>query len=76
MNFSCQTPNCAIALSKLISLVKMNRPVCHKPMQLVVDATSISAEDQKLIANLPYVIAYPLKRALEEKHAWTKIESK
>ncbi len=26
-----------------------------------------------LLQNLPYVIAYPLKKTLEEKHAWTKI---
>ena len=33
----------------------------------------LSAEDLELINSLPYVIAYPLKRTLLEKHAWTKI---
>ncbi len=35
--------------------------------------SNITQEDQQLIASLPYVIAYPLKRTLEEKHAWSKI---
>ena len=33
----------------------------------------LSPEDLELINSLPYVIAYPLKRTLLEKHAWTKI---
>jgi len=33
----------------------------------------LSLEDINLIASLPYVIAYPLKRTLLEKHEWTKI---
>ena len=33
----------------------------------------LSAEDLALINSLPYVIAYPLKRTLLEKHPWTKI---
>ena len=34
---------------------------------------SLTESDITLLAALPYVIAYPLKRTLEEKHAWTKI---
>jgi len=33
----------------------------------------LSEEDEQLIASLPYVIAYPLKQTLLEKHAWTRI---
>ena len=33
----------------------------------------LSSEDEALINSLPYVIAYPLKRTLLEKHPWTKI---
>ena len=33
----------------------------------------LTSEDIELINSLPYVIAYPLKRTLLEKHPWTKI---
>ena len=33
----------------------------------------LSPEDLDIINSLPYVIAYPLKRTLLEKHPWTKI---
>ncbi len=36
-------------------------------------ASRLNEEDMALLQNLPYVIAYPLKKTLEEKHAWTKI---
>lgn len=32
-------------------------------------SSSISQEEQELLDNLPYVIAYPLKVSLEETHA-------
>jgi hypothetical protein len=71
--YFCTTDNCAIALSKATFPVAMNCPVCQTPLQEAKVESIISAEDQSLIDSLPYVIAYPLKRALEEKHAWTKI---
>ena len=71
--YFCITDNCAISLSKATFPVAMNCPVCQTPLQLAQSEPVLSEEDQHLIDTLPYVIAYPLKRALEEKHAWTKI---
>ena len=47
--------------------------IAIKSITSSVNISTISLEDQQLIASLPYVIAYPLKRTLEEKHASTKI---
>jgi tetratricopeptide (TPR) repeat protein len=71
--YFCTTDNCAIALSKATFPVAMNCPVCQTPLQLAQSESVLSEEEQRLIGTLPYVIAYPLKRALDEKHAWTKI---
>ena len=71
--YFCTTDNCAIALSKATFPVAMNCPVCHTPLQLAQSEYVLSEQEQTMIDSLPYVIAYPLKRALEEKHAWTKI---
>ena len=45
-------------------------PVCQTMLSA---ASNLNEEDMALLQNLPYVIAYPLKKTLEEKHAWTKI---
>ena len=37
------------------------------------NSIDLSPDDLALINSLPYVIAYPLKRTLLEKHPWTKI---
>lgn len=48
----------------------MDCPFCDSPL---IEVLSFNEADLKLINSLPYVIAYPLKRAIIEKHAWTKI---
>ena len=48
----------------------MECPFCDAPL---VEVLSFNEADLKLINSLPYVIAYPLKRAITEKHAWTRI---
>jgi tetratricopeptide (TPR) repeat protein len=73
MNFICPTPTCAIALSKASLPVAMNCPVCQTQLEKQEEAPIISAEDETLISSLPYVIAYPLRRTLAEKHMWTKV---
>ena len=45
-------------------------PVCQTMLSAEVSANE---DELALLQNLPYVIAYPLKKTLEEKHAWTKI---
>ncbi len=45
-------------------------PVCQTMLSA---KASVNEDELALLQNLPYVIAYPLKRTLEEKHAWTKI---
>ena len=64
--YFCETPSCAIAISKAEFPMAMNCPVCQTPLSEVVD--SLSQEDIALIASLPYVIAYPLQQTLLEKY--------
>ncbi|MFN4878835.1 MAG: tetratricopeptide repeat protein [Flavobacteriia bacterium] len=71
--YICNTPSCAIALSKASFPVSMNCPVCQQALIEFIEKPLLSEEDELLISNLPYVIAYPLKRTLLEKHPWTKI---
>ena len=40
---------------------------------LLNNTVQLTSEELELINSLPYVIAYPLKRTLLEKHPWTKI---
>ncbi len=71
--FVCETSSCAIAISKAAFPVKMNCPVCQKQLSLITEFSALSEYDEQLIESLPYVIAYPLKITLLEKHAWTKV---
>ena len=71
--YICNTPTCSIALSKAAFPMSMNCPVCQQVLSEIIEKPILSEEDELLISNLPYVIAYPLKRTLIEKHAWTKI---
>jgi tetratricopeptide (TPR) repeat protein len=72
-NFTCNTPTCAISLSNAAFPVQMNCPVCQQELTEAMEKPLLSQEEEHLISNSPYVIAYPLKRALTEKHPWTKI---
>ena len=71
--FNCQTPGCAIAISKASFPAEMPCPVCQKKLVIELPESSISDEENELIASLPYLIAYPLQNTLKEDHAWTKI---
>jgi hypothetical protein len=71
--YICKNTSCAIAISKAAFPVAMNCPVCQQALIELIEKPLLSEEDELLISNLPYVIAYPLKRTLLEKHAWTKI---
>jgi len=71
--YICKNTSCALAISKAAFPVVMNCPVCQQALIEVIERTELSEEDELLVSNLPYVIAYPLKRTLLEKHAWTKI---
>ena len=64
MKFICQNPTCAIAISKAAFPAAMNCPVCAQALVELVESNELSAEDENLIASLPYVIAYPLKETL------------
>jgi tetratricopeptide (TPR) repeat protein len=48
----------------------MECPFCDFPLE---EITNFSEDETNLIGNLPYVIAYPLRRAISETHAWTRI---
>ena len=73
MKYICQTPTCAIAISKAAFPAAMACPVCSAALVELIESNELPEEDEKLIAALPYIIAYPLKRTLLEKHHWTKI---
>ena len=45
-------------------------PLCQNTLEAV---EKINEEERALIASLPYIIAYPLEKTLEEEHAWTRI---
>jgi tetratricopeptide (TPR) repeat protein len=48
----------------------MDCPFCDEPL---IEVFSFSEEELHLFANLPYVIAYPLKRAVTEQHPGDKV---
>jgi tetratricopeptide (TPR) repeat protein len=68
--FFCPNPTCAISISKAEFPAPMPCPVCQT--MLTADS-SLNDEQLTLLQNLPYVIAYPLQKTLEEKHPWTRI---
>ena len=71
--FICQTPGCAIAISKATFPTAMPCPVCQNILVEEVKEELIKQEDKDLISFLPYLIAYPLEKTLKEEHAWTKV---
>ena len=79
MPFICQNQNCAIAISKqefakqLFDVLNGNCPGCQQPLVELKVEPLISEQDEKLIASLPYVIAYPLRQTLLEKYAPQRI---
>jgi tetratricopeptide (TPR) repeat protein len=72
MSFICQNADCPAPESKKNKVypAAMECPFCDVPL---VEMLSFKEDELNLISQLPYVIAYPLKRTLSEKHAWTKI---
>lgn len=74
MNFFCNNQTCAISISKASFPISMNCPVCQNPLQEEVIESTISLDEQLLISQLPYVIAYPFKRMLEEPDGRNKLE--
>ena len=72
MSYICKNPDCTAPDSKKGKSYPsaMECPFCDVPL---VEVVSISESDLNLIGSLPYVIAYPLKRALVEKHPLTRI---
>jgi tetratricopeptide (TPR) repeat protein len=76
MSFICQNPTCAIAISKqefakqLYDILKGKCPECQGPL---LEDNFLREDDEKLIAALPYVIAYPLKQTLLAKDPFKRI---
>jgi tetratricopeptide (TPR) repeat protein len=71
--FICNSPSCAISISKAEFPEAMLCPICQESLCLKSENTALKIDVDSLLANLPYVIAYPLQKTLSEKHAWTKI---
>ncbi|WP_297510941.1 tetratricopeptide repeat protein [Flavobacterium sp.] len=72
MSFICENINCSAPENKKGKVYPsdMECPFCDEPL---VVFESISESDRLLINALPYVIAYPLKKAINENHPGTKI---
>jgi tetratricopeptide (TPR) repeat protein len=72
MSYICNNPECSAPENKMGKMYPsaMECPFCDVDL---VEVVSFSEADTELINSLPYVIAYPLKRALAENHPWTKI---
>jgi tetratricopeptide (TPR) repeat protein len=74
MIYQCITEACAISQSKATFPFAMDCPVCKTPLRVQEEEELVLSEvDDNLIKSLPYLIAYPLKQTLIEKHPWTKI---
>jgi len=72
MRFVCKNSTCPAPATKKGKEYPafMECPFCDIPLEEVLN---FSDEETNLISNLPYVIAYPLRRAIAETHAWTRI---
>ena len=72
MSFVCSNTECSAPKNKKDKAYPsaMDCPFCDEPL---VEVFSFSEEELSLFASLPYVIAYPLKRAVTEQHPGDKV---
>ena len=72
MSYVCKNLECTAPENKRSKeyLYAMECPFCDVALTEII---SLSESEIKLINSLPYVIAYPLRKTLSEKHNWTKI---
>ena len=71
-SFVCKNTECSAPENKKEKAYPsaMDCPFCDVPL---VEIIAFSESELKLLRSLPYVIAHPLKRAIAENHAPTKI---
>lgn len=72
MSFICSNKACSAPENKKDKVYPsaMECPFCDEPL---TEVFSFSEEELHLFATLPYVIAYPLKRAVTEQHPGDKV---
>ena len=72
MSFICSNHECSAPENKKDKVYPsaMDCPFCDEPL---VEVFSFSEEELSLFASLPYVIAYPLKRAVTEQYPVQKV---
>ena len=72
MSFVCSNTECSAPENKKDKVYPsaMDCPFCDEPL---VEVFSFSEEELRLFASLPYVIAYPLRRAVTEQHPGDKV---
>jgi tetratricopeptide (TPR) repeat protein len=72
MSFVCSNTECSAPENKKGKAYPsaMDCPFCDEPL---IEVFSFSEEELSLFANLPYVIAYPLRRAVTEQHPGDKV---
>jgi tetratricopeptide (TPR) repeat protein len=72
MSFVCSNTECSAPENKKGKAYPsaMDCPFCDEPL---VEVFSFSEEELSLFTSLPYVIAYPLKRAVSEQHPGDKV---
>ena len=70
--YACLNPSCSAPDSKKGKAYPafMECPYCDVPL---IVQSAITEEESALLGGLPYIIAYPLKRTLDEGHYPTKI---
>ena len=71
-SYTCHNSECSAPENRQGKMYPsaMECPFCDVDL---VEVVSFSEADTELINSLPYVIAYPLQRALIESNSWTKI---
>lgn len=72
VRFVCENIECPAPLAKKGKeyLMAMECPFCDVPL---TQQTSFSVLEERLINSLPYLIAYPLRRAILEQHGQSKV---
>ncbi len=72
MTYTCKNNDCSAPENKKGRTYPsaMDCPFCDSPL---VEDITLTEIELNLINELPYVIAYPLRRAITENHSWSKI---
>ncbi len=71
-NYHCQTSNCIFERNHIGLSVQQDCPSCQSPLQLNTNEL-MDKQDELIINEYPYVLAFPFQRALLEQEPYKKI---